>query len=844
MLALGAVLFLVGLAWFLVAVGWPLRNVVLLAVVLVGAALVVGSNWSSEAFIAVAAVALVWALGPRSKPPDDRLQPQPGGQAIVVMGDSFSSRQGASRSTTAPTPPRWADRQCRRAPTAFGPLLAEREIPADQLLFVACSGAKIRPPRRQRPISRGAGRAARPQTRAWPPDCPSWTTWIGCARRAGNRCGSRPSLSASAATTPASATWAAPALPRATAPRSASGSSTSYRGLEDRLVARYLRDHPGRARRGDPSGGRALPGADRPGLSDSNFTANEHRFLNGFAARARPDRGPRRPPGRRRGHDDDGGRLRPRRPRHLHGRVRPSGDATTWPRGRSVTSRTRSTPATGSTSLHPQRRGIGNGQPRRPGSPAASRAGGNRPPSPRGRLRRLEDLMGPDCSSTASGPTGGRCPPAATTRAGHGRRPRRWPPAAATFSPACSSSWAPGWDGVAVLLLWQRDGHRHAGLGRHRRRALERPGEGRAGAAAGGGRRRLPPRAGPCVGSPAGGCPSCTAATAVAGADPGRSPPPGTSCWAGPADRALQARLLALRNHSERTWRFGLALAHRDTVALDPEPFYLAAMAHDLGLAERILRPPGAEPFTACFTIAGARAAIDVAGRTGLAPAELRTGAVGDAIVNHITPGLSLTVDDPLAVYLQRASLLDLTGQRSRRLLPGELLDAASEQPRTFEVEPGRTLRTARVVTDVWGSERAAVPDGPGPPSTGAVCSASPSTTHRSPTASWRRPRPHRLRRLPRPPPPPPADPDPARPPPDGRPRRRTPRWAPAPSGKVTATSRSSDGCPPAGIRRSDGHCRLGVRRLERVSTFADPQRGARRATAVPARPRWARRSC
>jgi hypothetical protein len=178
------------------------------------------------------------------------------------------------------------------------------------------------------------------------------------------------------------------------------------------------------------------------------------------------------------------------------------------------------------------------------------------------------------------------------------------------------------------------------------------------------------------------------------------------------ADRALQARLLALRNHSERTWRFGLALAHRDAVTLDSEPFYLAAMAHDLGLAERILRPAGAEPFTACFTIAGARAAIDVARRTGLASANLRSGVVADAIVNHITPGLDLEVDDPLAVYLQRGSLLDLTGQRSRRL-PGDLFDAAfRDQPRTFELGPGTTLRTAKVVTDVWESERNDVPAG------------------------------------------------------------------------------------------------------------------------------------
>ena len=140
----GAVLVVGAIAIALLVADYALRNLVLLLVVLALFAVVIGSNWSAEAFIAVSAVALGWALTAGSTPLPPELQPGQGSDAMVVLGDSYTSGEGAENYFEG-TNDSSVENKCRRAPTAYGPLLLDLLEPApDGLVFVACSGAKAR----------------------------------------------------------------------------------------------------------------------------------------------------------------------------------------------------------------------------------------------------------------------------------------------------------------------------------------------------------------------------------------------------------------------------------------------------------------------------------------------------------------------------------------------------------------------------------------------------------------------------------------------------------------------------------------------------------------------------
>jgi len=110
-------------------------------------------------------------------------------------------------------------------------------------------------------------------------------------------------------------------------------------------------------------------------------------------------------------------------------------------------------------------------------------------------------------------------------------------------------------------------------------------------------------------------------------------------------------------NHSMRTWVFGSALAAADDPddPLDQNPlFFVAALFHDLGLASGT--------YNRCFTVAGASAAQALIGKDVANP-DLREAA--SAISRHISPRLKK--NEQLAFYLQRGSVLDLTGARVSR---------------------------------------------------------------------------------------------------------------------------------------------------------------------------------
>lgn len=162
--------------------------------------------------------------------------------------------------------------------------------------------------------------------------------------------------------------------------------------------------------------------------------------------------------------------------------------------------------------------------------------------------------------------------------------------------------------------------------------------------------------------------------------------------WASLLDAASGTdadRLRAVHRHSQRAYHYGLALARRDHVKLDHEQFYLAAMAHDLGLVTD-------DTAGRCFTLVGADRLAAI-----LPPGRVRT-QLCDGVVNHITPSLGLSFDDPMDVYLQRGSLLDLTGQRARKL-PGGYRAA---------VEDSIGQRQGQLVAELWEQHAAQVSGG------------------------------------------------------------------------------------------------------------------------------------
>ena len=129
--------------WSLVAVA---DMELLVAAVVAGVlAVVVGSiasNTPADVVLIAAILALTWANIPTDVVRVPAVVPAAGQDVIVAMGDSFMSGEGARRFYQGTNE---KDRnECRRAPTAYAPLMVSRTDPGlpDHLAFVACSGAR------------------------------------------------------------------------------------------------------------------------------------------------------------------------------------------------------------------------------------------------------------------------------------------------------------------------------------------------------------------------------------------------------------------------------------------------------------------------------------------------------------------------------------------------------------------------------------------------------------------------------------------------------------------------------------------------------------------------------
>lgn len=154
-----------------------------------------------------------------------------------------------------------------------------------------------------------------------------------------------------------------------------------------------------------------------------------------------------------------------------------------------------------------------------------------------------------------------------------------------------------------------------------------------------------------------------------------------------------QTRLTpALFGHSHRTYLFGAALGQLESVDVDHEVLYAAALRHDVGLR------PG-EP-QVDFTRTSARVATEVADQVGLSSAA--TEVLRSAITLHHSPGVGLE-QGPVAYLLSAGAGVDVVGLRSWKLPPALLADVVAAHPRTgFK----------REFVDAFRAESALVPRG------------------------------------------------------------------------------------------------------------------------------------
>ncbi|MFF0267100.1 HD domain-containing protein [Kribbella sp. NPDC004536] len=128
-----------------------------------------------------------------------------------------------------------------------------------------------------------------------------------------------------------------------------------------------------------------------------------------------------------------------------------------------------------------------------------------------------------------------------------------------------------------------------------------------------------------------------------------------------------------LLQHSIRSWLWGCMLAEVDRIEYDEERLYVAALLHDVGLADR----PG--PEAACFAVHGSRVAhrvvIDAGGT------DLFADAVADAIAAHFNVEVPLPWG-PEAHLLHAGTHLDVVGLRITELARSTVADVHTRAPR------------------------------------------------------------------------------------------------------------------------------------------------------------------
>lgn len=166
--------------------------------------------------------------------------------------------------------------------------------------------------------------------------------------------------------------------------------------------------------------------------------------------------------------------------------------------------------------------------------------------------------------------------------------------------------------------------------------------------------------------------------TGLLGLVPGRrgavvdaAPVPGSRLARAAEGLARQRLSSMLLNHSYRTYAFGTVLGRLGGLDVDRDLLFAAAMLHDLGLTT-----PTAQ---VDFTMAGVRAARDVAAQVGLSSSA--TDTLLTAITLHHSPGVG-PAHGPVAHLLSAGAAVDVVGLRSWTLAPDVLTDVTTAYPR------------------------------------------------------------------------------------------------------------------------------------------------------------------
>jgi hypothetical protein len=148
----------------------------------------------------------------------------------------------------------------------------------------------------------------------------------------------------------------------------------------------------------------------------------------------------------------------------------------------------------------------------------------------------------------------------------------------------------------------------------------------------------------------------------------------------------------SVREHSYRTFLFGMSLAAVDGVTVDVELAYVSSLLHDLNLEHPT---PGR-----CFAVVGAQRAEAFALQRDVDPA--RAARIGAEIAGHITVGAMDDIDSP-GGFVSAGAFMDVSGGRLDELDPAWVDAVLARHPR---LEFKRHLRAA------WAAECRAVPHG------------------------------------------------------------------------------------------------------------------------------------
>jgi hypothetical protein len=148
----------------------------------------------------------------------------------------------------------------------------------------------------------------------------------------------------------------------------------------------------------------------------------------------------------------------------------------------------------------------------------------------------------------------------------------------------------------------------------------------------------------------------------------------------------------SVREHSYRTFLFGISLAALDGVPVDVELAYVASLLHDLHLEHPT---PGR-----CFAVVGGERAERFALDRDVEPA--RAARIGAEIAGHITPGAMDDLGSP-GGFVSAGAFVDVTGGRLDELDPRWVDAVLARHPR---------LGFKRVARAAWAAECRAVPRG------------------------------------------------------------------------------------------------------------------------------------